>query len=264
VTHDGAQTFRVAASEYDDHLGRYGRELARGLIGIAGVSSGMHVLDVGCGTGLLTLELADTVGADARVAAVDPSAPFVDACRARVPGADVREGYAERLAFGDGEFDAVLSQLVVNFMTDAEAGVREMRRVTRPGGVVAAAVWDYAGEMTMLRAFWDAAIAVDCSSASADEGRTMPYCDPGSLAMLWRTAGLADVEVRELRPSVQYQNFDDLWRPFTRGVAPSGAYVVGLDEDSRAALRDEFLVRLGRPPDSFTLTARAWAVRGSA
>jgi SAM-dependent methyltransferase len=263
VAADGAQTFRVSAEAYDGHVGRYGQELARELIGVAGVINGMAVLDVGCGTGLLTAELADIVGVTGRVAAIDPSAPFAQACHARVPTADVREGRAESLPFNDGVFDAALAQLVVNFMTEPAAGVREMRRVTRKGGVVASAVWDYAGEMTLLRAFWDAAIALDPAATAADEGRVMRYCDPDSLAELWRAAGLTDVTVHELRPSAHYDSVDALWRPFTQGVAPSGAYTAALPADAQAALRDEYLRRLGHPTGSFTLTARAWAVRGS-
>jgi ubiquinone/menaquinone biosynthesis C-methylase UbiE len=152
----GAETFRASADAYDRLVGRYGPQLASALIGFAGVEPGMRALDVGCGPGALTGALADRLGA-AHVHAADPSEPFVEACRERNPGVDVVLAPAEALPFADRTFDAVLSQLVVNFMRDPEAGVREMARVTRPGGVVASCVWDYAGEMTLLRAFWDAA-----------------------------------------------------------------------------------------------------------
>jgi SAM-dependent methyltransferase len=178
------------------------------------------------------------------------------------PPAAVQQARGEALPFADEVFDAALSQLVVNFMTDPAAGAREMRRVTRQGGVVASAVWDYAGEMTMLRAFWDAALAVDPGAESQDEGRVMPYCDQPSLVELWRQAGLANVEATELRPSVRYENFEELWRPFTQGVAPSGAYTARLDDASRDKLRKEYFLRLDRPTGPFTLAARAWAVRG--
>src|SRR5689334_22939301 len=148
----GAATFRAGADVYDRHIGRYGSSLAAGLIAAAGVGPGVRALDVGCGPGALTAALASALGAEA-VAAVDPSAPFVEACRARVPGADVRRAAAEALPFAAGRFGAVLSQLVVNFMADAPAGVREMARVARPGAAVAACVWDYADGMTLLRRF---------------------------------------------------------------------------------------------------------------
>jgi SAM-dependent methyltransferase len=258
---DGAQTFRTSAAAYDGHIGRYGPALAQGLIEWAGVHGAQRVLDVGCGTGLLTAELASVVGADL-VAAVDPSEPFVEACRQRVPGADVRGTTGEHLPFPEASFDCVLSQLAVNFMSDPNAGAQEMRRVTRPGGTVAACVWDYAGEMTLLRTFWDAAIALDAAAAPLDEGTSMPHCDPESLRALWVSAGLHDVRIAELRPSVRYADFDDLWAPFTTGVAPSGAYTVSLDEPKREALRQELWRRLGSPEGPFVLSARAWAVIG--
>ena len=259
---DGASTFRASPSAYDGHVGRYARELARKLIDFAGVRAPDRVVDVGCGTGLLTAELADVVGA-ASVAAVDPSPQFVDASRARVPGADVRLATAEHLPLADASVDRALAQLVVNFMSDAAAGVAEMRRVTRSGGVVAAAVWDYAGEMTLLRRFWDAAVALDSSALDRDEGVCMHHCDPRSLGALWEQAGLVTVAVDELWVSTHYVSFDALWEPFAAGVAPSGAYAASLPPPLRATLREEFFRRLGSPPGAFQLTARAWAVRGT-
>ncbi|MHB8691496.1 MAG: class I SAM-dependent methyltransferase [Solirubrobacteraceae bacterium] len=156
-------------------MGRYSRELAAPLIKLAGVSTRMSVLDVGCGTGALTRALADLVGPE-RVSAVDPSEAFVATCRDRVEGAEVLAD-AESLPFPDGTFDAVLSQLVVNFVDDAHAAVQEMRRVARPGAVVAGCVWDYRAGMTLLRSFWDAAIDLGLPDAAArDQGRTMPFC----------------------------------------------------------------------------------------
>jgi len=231
-------------------------------MGFAGVAPGDRALDVGCGTGLLTNELAAVLGAD-HVSAIDPSEPFVEACRARVPGADVRVGGAEHLPFDDAAFDRTLSQLVVNFLDEPQRGVREMRRVTRDGGTVAACVWDYAGEMTLLRVFWDAVVALDPSASKLDEGVSMPNCHPESLCALWEGAGIGGLEVRELRPSVRYESFDALWEPFAAGVAPSGAYTASLGEPDRAALRDEFRGRLGSPAGDFVLSARAWAVAGT-
>lgn len=253
-------TFRTSGQAYDAHIGRYGSALARLLIDFAGVPSGggVRVLDVGCGTGLLTAELAR----DGReVAAIDPSPSFVDACRRRVPNADVREAAAETLPFDDATFDAVVSQLVVNFMADAARGVAEMGRVAGPGATVAACVWDYAGEMTLLRAFWDAAIALDPSAAALDEGH-MPFCTPDALAALWTDAGFDGVRTGELWPAARYDSFDDLWTPLLSGVAPSGAYTVSLDPPRRAELQRELHRRLGSPDGAFELTARAWAVAG--
>lgn len=258
---DGVQTFRASPAAYDSHVGRYGSGLAQGLIEMTGVSRADRVLDVGCGTGLLTAELASVVGED-RVSAVDPSEPFVEACRQRVPAADVRLAAAEDLPFDDSTFDCTLSQLVVSFMSDPHAGVQQMRRVTRPGGAVAACVWDYAGEMTLLRTFWDAAVALDPAAAPLDEGVSMRHCQPESLAALWESVGLQDIRSDELRPSVRYSSFEELWTPFMTGVAPSGAYTLSLNEPGQQALRQEVHRRMGSPVGPFVLTARAWAVIG--
>jgi SAM-dependent methyltransferase len=259
---EGAKTFRTSAALYDRFVGRYSTALSHALVEEAGIEPGMRVLDVGCGPGGLTAVLAGLVGAD-RVAAVDPSEPFVDACRERVPGADVRHGAAEHLPFVDGEFDAALSQLVVNFMTDAPAGVAELRRVTRPGGIVASCVWDYAGEMWLLRHFWDAAAAVDPDrAASLDEGVAMRWCSEAELRSLWEGADLEAVETGALVVSAAYEGLDGLWAPLEGGVGPAGAYCASLDQPTRAALRAELDRRLGSPDGPFELTARAWFVRG--
>jgi hypothetical protein len=151
----------------------------------------------------------------------------------------------------------VLSQLVVNFIADAPRGVTEMRRVARSS--VAACVWDYAGDMTMLRAFWDAALEVD--PAAPDEG-AMRYCTQRELADLWEQASLHDVTTGELVVHADYKDFDDYWSPFLSGLGPSGAYCVSLDDDTRAAFREACHRRLGSPQGPFRLGARAWFVRG--
>jgi ubiquinone/menaquinone biosynthesis C-methylase UbiE len=259
----GAETFRASANAYDRFVGRYGASLASGLVGFAGVEPGMRALDVGCGPGALSAVLVDRLG-PAGVSAADPSAPFVEACRARVPGVDVVVASAEALPFADGTFDAALSQLVVNFMSDPESGIREMARVTRPRGLVASCVWDYAGEMTLLRAFWDASREIAPESAAAsDEGVVMPWCGEGELAELWRAAGLGSVRFGSLVASAKYANFEDLWSPLPTGVGPAGAFCKSLEEDQRTALRTAFRRRLQVGDGPFELTAQAWAVAGT-
>jgi len=260
----GAETFDAAADAYDRHVGRYAGALAVELIRFARLGSGARVLDVGCGIGALTGALAAVVGAD-RVSGVDPSEPSVVACRTRVPGADVVVAPAEQLPYPDDTFDATFSQLVVNFMSDPEAGVREMTRVTRPGGTVAACVWDYAGDMTLLRAFWDAARDVAPARAGvADEGVVMRLCGEGELGELWRRSGLDDVRSGALTVTAGYDGFEDCWAPFPSGLAPSGAFCRSLSDDDRTRLHDAFRSRLGVGDDPFELTARAWVTTGVA
>ena len=237
-------SFAVAGDKYDRFMGRYSRELAPRMIEFAGVDSGMAVVDVGCGPGPLTARLVQLVG-PANVAAADPSEPFVAATTERAPGADVRQAAAEELPWDDDRFDAALSQLVVNFMRDADAGVSQMRRVTRPGGVVAACTWSYGEDMEMLRAFWDAARRLD--SGAPDEGSTMPYRSTEELEELWQRVGLSDVVTDRLRVETGYTGFDDLWEPFNYGVGPAGAYLAKLDPEQREQLRSELFKGLGEP-----------------
>jgi ubiquinone/menaquinone biosynthesis C-methylase UbiE len=252
------------AEAYDRHAGRYASELAVGFMRFAGVAPGMRALDVGCGPGALARELARVLGA-ARVGAVDPCEEYVDACRQRVPGADVRPGTAEELPFADRAFQAVLAQLVVQVLDDAPRAVGEMLRVAAPGGIVAACVWDFQGGMPLLAGYWKAAQSVDpegARRAGADD--TNPWCTPEGLRQLWRDAGLQEVVTGELAASAEYDGVDDAWWSFAAGVGPSGAYCRSLDEERRMALREEFRRRLGGPEGPFSLTARAWSVRGRA
>ena len=252
-------SFTVGTDAYARHVGRYGAALSRAHADAAGLRPGDRALDVGCGPGALLVELARRLGGD-HVAGVDPSEPFVHAARAAVPDADLRVEAAERLPFEAKAFDVVLSQLVVNFMADAEAGVREMRRVACR--TATSCVWDYAGEMTMLRAFWDAALELDPNAP--DEGRTMHYCAPDELHALWTRASFHDVETQPLIVEARYDDFDDYWSPFPTGIAPSGAYCASLDPTQQAALRHACFRQLGSPRGPFSLTARAWFVRGNA
>jgi SAM-dependent methyltransferase len=231
--------------------------LASRLIEVAEIRRGQRALDVGCGPGPLTRVLADRLGAE-NVAAVDPSEPFVAACRVRVPGADVRVAGAEQLPFAANEFDAVLAQLVVQLMDDRDKGVREMARVARPGGVVAACVWD-SRAMPLLQSFWDAALAVAPEQAGAlDEGRRVGYPAAAELGELWEACGLRRVSTGDLSVEATYESFDDLFAPFAAGAGHSGATFVALDAARQRRVRAEAERLLGRPDGPLTLTARAW------
>lgn len=249
-------SFEVAAEAYDRFMGRWSERLAPGLVEFAGVREGQTALDVGCGPGALVAELVRRVGAEA-VSAADPSEPFVAAARARHPGVDVRLAGAETLPYDDGAFDVALAQLAVHFMADPVAGLAEMARVTRAGGVVAACVWDFAGERAPLSAFWSAARELD---PGAEDESGLAGARAGHLAELLEAAGLGAVEEGELDAAIDYAGFDEWWEPFTLGVGPAGAYASTLGAAELAALRERCRELL--PDGPFTLTVHAWAARG--
>jgi SAM-dependent methyltransferase len=248
--------FEVAAEAYDQFMGRWSVRLAPQLAEFADVRSGHRALDVGCGPGALTSDLVARLGPSA-VTAIDPSESFVAAARARNPGVDVRQAAAEQLPFPDGTFDATLAQLVVHFMTDPVAGIAEMARVTRPGGVVAACVWDFAGGHDPLGPFWAAARALDMR---VEDESGLAGTRAGHLVDLFRAAGLRSVEPGTLSVSRDYSDFEEWWEPFTRGVGPAGSHVTRLDVPRQAELRDQCRSML--PVGPITITAQAWAARG--
>jgi ubiquinone/menaquinone biosynthesis C-methylase UbiE len=251
-------TFAVAADSYDRFMGRYSAPLAPRFADFAGVAVGQAVLDVGCGPGALTGELVTRAGAN-RVSAADPSESFVQAARERNPGTDVRLAPAENLPFADRSFDVSLAQLVVHFMSDPVAGLREMARVTRSGGVVAACVWDFAGGRAPLSLFWAAARELD--PEAVDESN-LAGAREGHLGELLHQAGLRDVEAGSLSVEVEHQTFEEWWEPFTLGVGPAGASANGLEPDDRARLRERCREKIRSAP--FVLPAHVWAARGRA
>jgi SAM-dependent methyltransferase len=246
--------FEVSTDAYGQFMGRFSGPLAHAFIDFVGIDRGQTALDVGCGAGALTAPLVDRLGA-ASVSAVDPSSAFVTALRASHPDWNVQPGTAESLPFDSAQFDRTLAQLVVHFMSDPVQGLREMERVTRPRGLVAACVWDHAGEAGPLATFWRA--ARDLDPAVHDESG-LPGVRQGHLESLFADAGMPDVRSTVLRVSVAYASFDEWWEPYTLGVGPAGEHVASLSDEDRDRLRAQ--CRAALPAAPFTVDAAAWAV----
>ena len=254
----------ASGDAYEAYVGRWSRLVAREFVDWLAVSPGADWLDVGCGTGELSRVILDQCE-PSRVTGVDPSPPFLSVARARTNDARAafQESGAEALPFEDSRFDASVCGLVLNFVPNAAAGVAEMTRVTRPGGVVAAYVWDYAGKMEMIRHFFDAAIAIDPAAAIVDEGSRFPFCNSEGLAGLFQGAGLRDLETRAIDVPTVFRDFDDFWKPFLAGTGVAPAYAMSLEAEKREALRERIRASLPAESDgSIQLIARAWAVRG--
>lgn len=251
---EGARTFAVTGSTYDSFMGRYSVPLAELFADEAGVSPGATALDLGCGPGALTGVLVSRLGPSA-VYACDPSPPFRDACSARYPGVVVTLGRAEAIPFADDVVDHALAQLVLHFVSDPKRAAAEMARVTRPGGTVAACVWDFADGMEMLSAFWDAALSVDPHAPT--EARTLTFGRPGEIAELFASVALEDAAESTLHVASTYASFDELWNGFLAGVGPAGAYCLSLGDDDRERLRATLFQRCGSPDGPLTFGALA-------
>jgi SAM-dependent methyltransferase len=254
-----------AGGAYERFMGRWSRDLAPLLVRFARVRDGDHLLDIGSGTGALAAAVS-VAAPSSRVLGIEPAAPYVAFAQARHGSARVtfEQGDAQQLRLADATFDRTLSLLVVNFIPDPAKALDEMVRVTRAGGTIAAAVWDYGHGMEMLRVFWDEAIALNPAMEARDE-RHMPLCRSGELAALWRSHRLQDVVEEALTIQTAFSSFDDYWAPFLEKQGPAGAYVAGLSDGDREQLRLRLRRRLlGDAADRrIVLRARAWAVRGT-
>ena len=256
----------AAGDRYESYVGRWSRLVARAFVDWLAVPEAKDWLDVGCGTGALTQTILEQARPRS-VQGVDPSPGFLEHAKARVRDGRARfdVGDARSLPLDTAAVDAAVSGLVLNFVPEPPRAVADMRRVVRPGGVVAAYVWDYAGKMELMRYFWDAALALDPAAAPLDEGRRFPICRPEPLAALFAQAGLHDVDVRAIDVPTRFRDFDDYWSPFLGGQGPAPGYAMSLGDARRDALRDHLRSRLAIQPDgAIHLIARAWAVRGRA
>jgi len=263
MTEAEAKMFSMSA-EYERFMGRWSRLLAPKYIAFAGVKNGDRVLDVGTGTGSLASALETTM-TSSEIVGIDPSEGFINYAKKNAKSGRARfeVGDAQALRFPDASFDQTMALLVMNFVPDHNKAIGEMRRVTRPQGVVSACVWDYNAGMQMLRFFWDEAVALDPAIEPKDE-RHMKLSREGQLGELWKKAGLVNVQEKPLAIDQTYASFDDYWGPFLRGAGPGGAYVVSLSEERRRQLEARMRKRLlgNREDGAFVLEARAWCVRG--
>jgi SAM-dependent methyltransferase len=251
---------------YERYVGRWSRQVATEFLAWLEAPAGLDWLDVGCGTGALSEAIAEGC-APGGLAGIDPAEGFLELARQRLAahGADLRQGDAHALPFDDGEFDRVVSGLMLNFVPDQPRAVAEMARVARPGGEVALYVWDYAGGMELIGRFWQAAATLDPVAAELDESVRFPGCRPEPLRQLFANAGLDAVETRAIDVPTAFADFNDYWTPFLGGQGPAPAYCAGLSEEARAQLRERLRTALPTEADgSIRLTARAWAVRGQA
>ncbi len=249
---------------YEAYIGRWSRPVAARFVDWLAIAPGARWVDVGCGSGALTetiLMRADP----AAVSGIDPSAAFIATARDRIRGsrAHFAVGDAASLPLDDGSADALVSGLVLNFVPDLAVAMHETRRVAVAGATVAAYVWDYAGRMDLLRAFWDAAVALEPAARPLDEAVRFPICAPEPLARAFEAAGLIDVETAAIEVPTVFRDVDDFWQPFLRGTGPAPAYVASLDKGRTAALRERLRSNLATEPGgTIRLVARAWAVRG--
>ena len=254
------------AEAYERFMGRWSRIVAPQLVDFTGVPAAGRVLDIGCGTGSLAFAIAERK-VQAQVLGIDPSKEYVAYASSRNPFPDrvsFQLGDAQQLQFPDASFEASLSLLVFNFIPDPGKALREVRRTTKPGGPIAAAVWDYGAGMRMLRVFWDAAVSTDAKAEKLDE-KHMPLCRAGELAQLWKQGGLENVREQPLDITMRFESFADYWEAFLLGQGPAGAYARSLDGERVQGLRGEVKRRLSLSGDDmpFVLPARAWSVRGT-
>ena len=247
-------SFLVPARAYNQFMGRFSEPLADQLVEVVGLRPGQRALDVGCGPGALTARLVTVLGPEA-VSAVDPSEPFVAAARERFPGTDITLGTAESLDFADDTFDVAMASLVVHFMADPTAGLAQMARVTRTGGLVAATVWNHASGSGPLSLFWEAVRAADPQEEGESDYAGVHEVD---LASLFRSAGLDDLTETVLTVHVPFESFEQWWEPYTFGVGPAGQYVGRLDDASRERVQQECRRRV--PEGPFVVASDSWCV----
>ena len=249
---------------YEPYVGRWSRLVAREFLSWLNAPPNMRWLDVGCGTGALSQTILDEA-APSLVQCIDPSEDYVNYARKHITDSRARFdfGDARTLPYQTASFNIAVSGLALNFVPEPEVAVSEMARVAQVGGTVALYVWDYAGEMQLMRYFWDAAATLDPSAKELDEGKRFPICNQNRLLQLFQDAGLRQTQARAVDVPTVFRSFDDYWTPFLGGQGPAPSYAMSLSEDWRIELRELIRSRLPIKSDGgIDLIARAWAVLG--
>ena len=256
-----------AGASYDSYMGRWSRRIAPRFLDWLAVSGGLDWLEVGCGTGALSAAILSQ-SAPRSLIAIDPSQGFVATASANVPDerAVFQVGDAQALTQETGSRDVVVSALVLNFVPDRAKALAEMKRVARPGGMVAFYVWDYpGGGMEFMRAFWTAAAALDPNARELTEDKRFPFCTPEGLTGLATAAGLSSVDCIPIEVPTVFETFEDYWHPFTLGAGPAPGYCMSLEAAARQRLKEKLEADLPRAPDgTIPMAARAWAIKAAA
>jgi trans-aconitate methyltransferase len=253
-----------AGEAYERYMGRWSRQVAPLFVAWLGPTPESRWADIGCGTGILT-EAVLATGEPSQILGVDSARGFLDVAQSQVcdPRVSFQEGDAQALPAEEDGFDFAVSGLVLNFVPDKQAMIREMARVVRPGGTVALYVWDYAGHMQIMRHFFDVATALDPAAREFDDGVKARICRPDPLTRLFEEAGLADVEIQAIDITTAFASFEDYWAPFLGGTGSAPKYCMSLSGPARDELRERLRARLPTGPDGeILLAARAWAVKG--
>jgi trans-aconitate methyltransferase len=250
---------------YDQFIGRWTRRLAIEVAGHCPPALPGPLLDVGCGTGSMALALAETFP-ERKIIGIDRSAAYLDVARSLLPSAEFHEQDANELGFSDDRFAASYAVLLLNFLPDPFVGLREMVRVTKPGGLVVASSWDFRGGLVYQRLLWDSAAAID-PQAAATRAKLFSHqlAKPDGMTDLFAACGLLDVTRIGVTIRMDFTDFDDYWQPLLGGQGPVGSYVAGLDPEMRDKVAEA--VRLaylsGDEDGPRSLAASAWIVSGT-
>jgi len=254
-----------AGQSYDQYMGRWSKKIAAKYLDWLDAPPDADWLEIGCGTGALTSAIL-AKAAPRSIVATDASADFVAYARSQIsdPRATFETAKAQKLGLNSASRDVVTSALVLNFLPDKTAALKEMRRVLRPGGVLSFYVWDYpGGGIGFIDAFWKAAAKVDPKAAELNEGARFPFCTEAGLEEICKQAGLSGIAISLIEIETEFEDFDAFWMPFTLGAGPAPGYCMSLPADRRAALMDQLKHEIGEA-GPVRMPARAWAVRATA